>query len=452
MNARTIQVMAFVALAVAGAAWYSTRTPEASSPKSAAAGTLLFPELAKSASSVQKVAVTAKGKTFTLEKQGAGWGMTEKGGYAVNFDKVKDVVGKLAYFQILEKKTDRAELLSKLELEDPAGAEAKSTRVTLSDAAGKTLADVVLGKSASGGGPALASMFVRRPDENQAYEVKGSVYVDASPNNWLDKQVAKLERTRVHKVETVQGDGSKLAIQKATPDDKNYAVLDLPAGAELKWPGVADGIAGALEYLNFDDVDAAGKIDFASPATVTTTLQTFDGLVLTAKILEREGKFYGSFSARFDPAARVEVTKLEPPAPAGPEQTPPDPAAPPPAPVETKSVPGKTAEEVAKEAQELDLRLAKWTYVIPGYAASNLSKKMVDMLKEVGPPLPPEGGIPPGDGAPGDGAPADGAQGDGTLTPPPAGGGAPIGGESPTAPVPPAGDGAAKPASSGGGR
>ncbi|HTF87047.1 MAG TPA: DUF4340 domain-containing protein [Planctomycetota bacterium] len=400
MNSRTIQIMAVVALAVAGAAWYSSRPAKPASAQQSQVGVELFPGLAKKAAEVQTVKVQAKGQSFTLDKQGDAWGMSDKGGYAVNFDKVKDLVSKLAYFKIVEKKTADPERFAKLDLEDADKPESKSTRVTLSDKAGSVLADILIGKSATGGGPNLASMYVRRPGENQTYEVSGTVYIDGAANNWLDKQIVKLERARVHKVESLTSDGSKLVISKATPDDKNFAVADVPAGAELKWPGVADGVAGALEYMNFDDVEPAGTRDFTDPSTATTTLQTFDGLLVTVKVLEKEGKFYGQFSAKADPAARVEVTKFEPPPPA-PTPAPTDPAAPPapidpnapapaaPAPIETKSVPGKTAEEVAKEASELDARLSKWTFVLPGYAASNFTKKMSDMLKEPEPPAVP---------------------------------------------------------------
>ncbi len=413
MNSRTIQVMTVVALAVAGAAWYSSRPSAPVADAASGAGSPLFPELAKKTASVRTIKVLAKGQTFTLEKQGESWGMQEKGGYAVNFDKVKDLVAKLAYFKIVDKKTDRPELFAKLELEDASAPDAKSTRVTLSDASGAVLADILIGKSSSGGGPGLASTYVRRPDANQTYEASGTVAIESIANNWLDKQIVKLERARVHKVETTQADGSKLVLSKTAPDDKNFGVIDLPAGAELKWPGVGDSIAGALEYLNFDDVEAAGSVDFSGPTATTTTMQTFDGMLVTVKVLEKEGKFYGQFSARFDPSLRVEVTKFEAPPPAGPEvpkpadpNAPPsaDPAAvtPPPAqPIETKSVPGKQEAEVAKEAGELDARLSKWTYVLPGYAASNFTKKMSDMLKEVAPAEPvvdPNAPPPPTDG------------------------------------------------------
>ena len=416
MNSRTLQVMSVVALAVAGAAWFATRKTDAGSTaaKDAQSGAPLFPELAQKTEDVKTIKVQAKGQAFTVEKQGDGWGMSEKGGYTVNFDKVKDLVSKLAYFKILEKKTKDPALYGKLELEDADKPDAKSTRVTLSDGGGGVLADVLIGKTAAGGGPSISSMYVRRPGEEQTYEVSGTVYIDGAANNWLDKQVVKLERSRVHKVEIVHADGTKLVIAKAAPDDKNFVVQDLPAGAELKWPGVADGIAGALEYLNFDDVEASGKRDFADPTATTATLQTFDGLIVTIKLLEKEGKFYGQFSAHADPAARVEVTKFEPPPPppADAKQDPAvtDPAAPPPAPpapaapVETKSVPGKSAEDVAKEATELEARLSKWTYVLPGYAASNFTKQLSDMLKEETPAPPPDATTPPpptnGDGAP----------------------------------------------------
>lgn len=390
MNARTLQVMTIVALGAAGAAWYVSRTTSSSAAKAASNGALFFPELAAKSAAVQSILVQSKGQSFTLQKQGDTWGMTDKGGYAVNFDKVKDLVSKLAYFAVLEKKTDSPELFGKLELEDAGAEGTKSTRVTLSDASGTALADILLGKNASGGGPGLSSMYVRRPGENQTYEVNGSVYIDGTASNWLDKQIVKLERARVHRAETLRGDGERLLISKASPDEKNFSVQDLPAGAELKWPGVADGIAGAMEYLNFDDVQAAGAVDFGAPQSSTMTLRTFDGLEVTVKVIEQEGKFYAQFGARFDPSLRVEVVKYELPQ-VGPELPATDPAADPAAaqPVETRSVPGKSAEEVAKEAAELSERFSKWTYVLPGYAASNFSKSMGEMLKEVGPPLGP---------------------------------------------------------------
>jgi len=409
MNARTLQVMTVAALAIAGAAWYSTRSGEPTEASvGASAGSELFPGLAQKTGEVSSIKLQSKGQTFTLEKKDGTWGAADKGGYPVNFDKVKDVVSKLAYFKILEKKTDRPELLGKLDLEEPDKLDSKSTRVTLADASGTVLADVLIGKNASGGGPGISSLYVRRPGENQAYEVGGTLYVDGTPTNWLDKQVVKLERARVHRVETAHTDGSKLVITKASPDDKNYTVADLAEGQELKWAGVADGIAGALEYLNFDDVEPAGRIDFNDPKATTTTMQTFDGMLVTVKVLEQDSKFYGQFSAKADPAARVEVTKFEPPPPVGPQpgEAPADPNAPPPepaAPVETKSVPGKSAEEIATEAAALQERLSKWTFVLPGYAATNFTKKQSDMIKEPEPPpllpgLDPNA-TPPQDGA-----------------------------------------------------
>lgn len=419
MNARTLQLTAVAALALGGLAWWTSRPASPKADAAAAGGTFLFPELAKKGNEVAAIAVLSRGKSFRLVKEGDAWGAADKGGYPVNFDKVKDVVGKLAYFKVLEKKTDRPELFDKLELAGAEGEDAKSTRITLSDASGTVLADVLLGKS-GGGGPGASSTYVRRPDENQTYEVTGSVYVDGTLTNWLDKQVLKLERARVHSVRTRQADGAMLAISKAAPDDKNFTVLDLPENAELKWPGVADSIGGALEFLNFEDVEARGRIDFNDPKAVSTTMQTFDGLLVDAKVLEVEGKFYAEFAVRADPAARVEVVTFEPPPAAGPPSPTTDgagqtseptvstdggegAAA---APIEKRSVPGKSAEEIAKEAEQWNAKVSKWTYVLPGYAASNLTKKLTDMVKEPEPlpgmvPADPAAPTPPADPADG---------------------------------------------------
>jgi hypothetical protein len=406
MNVRTLSIAGVAAVVIAVAAALSSRSSNSAgpTPDSTSSKNELFPGLSGKVNDIATLTVQSKGSTFTIEKKGDAFVLADKGGYPVTFDKVKELVNQIAFFRIVDKKTQNPELFKKLEVEDVDAPEAASSKVTLKDASGSVLADVLIGKTAPGGGPTLSSLYVRKPGDNQAYEVSGRVYVDGTALNWLDKQVLKIERTRIHRATITHPDGSKLELFKNDPDDKNFTVAELAEGAELKWPGVADATAGALEYMNFEDVQAAGSdIDFNDANATTARFQTFDGLIVTARIVEKDAKHYAKFEAAADPAARVEVKKIIPPPPPKEGEPPADPA---PAPTEEKKVPGKTVEEVEKEAKELSDKLAPWTYVLPGYSAANFTKKMSDMLKEATPPemlaRPPEEGggalVPPGDG------------------------------------------------------
>ena len=72
-------------------------------------------------------------------------------------------------------------------------------------------------------------------------------------------------------------DGEAIRIFKAGEDATDFDVADIPAGRELSYSTVANGIGGALNALTLDDVRRAIDSDDA----VATTFETFDGMTVT---------------------------------------------------------------------------------------------------------------------------------------------------------------------------
>jgi hypothetical protein len=391
MKPKSIVILAAVTLAVAAAAVWTIRERDSQAAPIARQGERVFPDLAKRINDVTSLTVADKDSTFTVERKGETWGVADKGGYPVDVGKVKELVVAVSEFRIVDEKTRNPELYSKLGVEEVTAPEAGSTQVTLKDRDGEVLADVLIGKPRTGrGAGGQSSLYVRQKGWELAFEVTGRIHVDGEVSNWLDKEIAKLERKRVRQVVTTHPGGEQLVVSRETPEQENFQVQDMPEGKELQYPGVANVVGGALEWLNLEDVKPASEVDFEGQPVTTTEFTTFDGLVVTARTAEIDEKVWMKLSARFDESLRqapaevplppAEPVEDEEAALAG-EEGEPKP--------ETQAV-GKKPEEVREEAQKLEGKLSEWAYVVPGYTASYFRKRVEDMLKQPEPEPPAE--------------------------------------------------------------
>lgn len=378
MNGKTIRTMGIAALAAAVAAFFASRGGDGSTEVAGAEpGTALFPELNDDVNAAARVTVTQGDESFTVEREGDAWGSADKDGYPVSFDQVKKVVVGISELTIVEPKTKNPANHSKLGVQAPDEEDSMSRRVTIEDASGATVADVILGETRPSRGLGRPTMYVRRADEDQAWEVAGRVTVDGSLANWLDRKIVSIDGKRVRSVLTTHPDGEVLKVEKEKPSDNAFMLVDHPPGRELAWPGVTNGIGGALQHLSLEDVAKRETVDFDSLPFTTTVFSTFDGLVVTARIAEKDEKSYLTLEASYDGSQRyVDVS--------GPDPAPPEEGATLEMEEEVKPV-----EEVQAEVEEINSRVGPWAYVIPGYSATNMTKRNEDMLKKLPDPPPP---------------------------------------------------------------
>ncbi len=420
MNAKTLLVLGLATAALLGAAYVVANQKEGAHSPTREAGRKLFPELQKNINSVASIEVHSKDGVVRLAKDGERWGMADKGGYPVDFDKVKQLAVAVAEFEIVSELSKNPENFKKLGVEAPTEEGAESKRLTLKDAAGAVLADVIVGQpkvtQGFGGKP---SLFVRPASGDQPYRVTGQVNLAGDASSWMKREICKLESNRVSQVVIAHPDGARLAIKKESAEDKDFQVEDLPAGEELMWAGAANGIAGALQYLSLEDVKPAGELALENPTVAEFT--TFDGIRVTARSTEQDGKTWLSLAAEFDETLRKEP--VGPPAPPTPPEGEEGESEVPPPPAPTL----KSVEDVRKEVDELNAQFSRWVYAVPGYTGANFRKRMSDLLKkkdaeaEANTPEMPEsfeelmgGGEEPATPPPAQKPPTDGDEGDGS--------------------------------------
>lgn len=372
MNTKTLLVLGLATAGLFAAAVVVNRQKEGALSPTREAGRKLFPELAKNVNSVVALEVTSKDGAVKLAKDGERWGMTDKGGYPVDFDKVKQIVVAVSEFEIVAELSKNPANYKKLGVQAVSDEGSESKQLTLKDKSGAVLADVIIGQNkVSQGFGGKQQLFVRPASSDQPYQVTGQVNLFGDASSWMKREICKIEANRVREVVIAHPDGARLAIAKQTAEDKDFTVQDLPAGEELMWSGAANGIGGALQYLSLEDVKAAADMPLESPTVAEFT--TFDGLRITARSTEADGKTWLALAASFDESLRV-----EPAAPPAPEPTA-EGEAPPPAPPASTL---KSIDDVRKEVEELNAQFTRWVYGIPGYSGANFRKRMADLLKK----------------------------------------------------------------------
>ncbi len=368
MNTKTLLVLGLATAGLFAAAVMVNRQKEGALSPTREAGRKLFPALASNVNAVVALEVTSKDGVVKLAKDGERWGMSDKGGYPVDFDKVKQIVVAVSDFEIVGEMSKNPANFKKLGVQAVGEEGSESKQLTLKDKSGAVLADVIIGQNkVTQGYGGKQQLFVRPASGDQPYQVTGQVNLFGDASSWMKRDICKIESNRVREVVIAHADGARLAIKKQSAEDKDFLVQDLPEGEELMWSGAANGIGGALQYLSLEDVKAAAEMTLESPTVAEFT--TFDGLRITARSTEADGKTWLALAASFDESLRVEPAG--PPTPAGEGDE-----APPPPPSTLKPI-----DEVRKEAEELNAQFSRWVYGIPGYSGANFRKRMADLLK-----------------------------------------------------------------------
>ena len=295
-----------------------------------------FPALAAKLGDVASVTVSRNGTTMTLIRDGDSWLVAEKGNYRANAAKISQIVRAMADLTLVEPKTQKPDLYSRLEVEDPGNG--KSSLVAIKDKSGRAVAKAIVGKRRYDRlGAGNDGVYLRKPGEAQAWLARGSLDPSGDPASWLDRHIIDISEKKIAQVTLTQADGSKLVISRAAPD-ASFAVADAPADTKFKSESTTSGPAAALETLDLDDVKPAGELPVPDKDVSTASFTTFDGLTVDLRLMERDKSNWIAISA-------------------------------------SGSGPGEA------EAKKIDDKVAHWTYGIPGYKANLLKTKLADLIE-----------------------------------------------------------------------
>lgn len=346
MKPKSLGILAVVTLVFVALAWNASGSAHSGSrlQEEALAD---YPSFAERVNDVTELEIVGHDARFSVKQTDGAWGLVEKSGYPVDFERVRDVVVRLSELEPLEAKTRRPDRFALMGVQDPAEEGSSAKRVVLRDAQGETLCDMIVGDTKFKG--RTATVFVRPTDRNQAYQCEGRVSFEADPLNWIDREVLKLANGKVKSVVIEHPDGEVVRIERVG-DSRDYAVQDVPAGKLPSHQGVANAPATALSFLRLDDVRPRAAVDFALSPRCKATYVCDDGLVLTLELAQVEEAAWARLSASFAP------------------------------PAEGADVDPEDAAHAEVEARALQRTFERWAYQLPDFKADSIAKRAADLL------------------------------------------------------------------------
>lgn len=325
-------------LACAAAVWISAGNPASGIPNN---NGLALPELHDHVNDVNSIKLTiANNQTaVTLSKTARGWVVQEKSHYPADSGKLRGLLLSLADAVLWEQKTANPQHYAELAVDDVKNEGGKGVMVSL-DGLGKPVQLIVGAVSQTGNGT-----FVRRPEAQQSWLVRGQLSVGHEADDWLDKTVLDIPAADITEIRLTQAGGKPVVLAKAATPATGYQLTPLPPGRELKPENEINELATALSLLNFTDVKSVSELPLPSEQQLLKArYQTKDGLVVDVNAWRQQDNHYVQLAAGL----------LEP---------------------------NKASKELWEKNEKLQQRLNGWTFLISKADYGKMDKGLEDMLK-----------------------------------------------------------------------
>ncbi len=376
MSAKSLGILLAVTALAVVAALFLARENRDGIP---ARGQPVFPELKERINRVSEVKVVTASGAVTIARNRDVWVVREKHDYRAAMDKVRSAVIGLAELTVLEPKTKNPEHHAKLGLLDVTAAGSEATRVTLRDAEGAALVNVLIGnREPSRADSARDEIYLRKADEAQTWLAIGRVRPEQAPIGWIDRQILNIDTQRVRQVRVTHPDGHTVLLRKAKPADVDFRLLGVPTKAEIRSQFSVNNIADTVAHLTLDDVQPREDSTLPKKGRLTARLETFDGLRVTTTMVEQDGRHRATLSAEFD---RTLVQQV----PSGSEERAEQAGE---GPGEKPAASGDAAatledpDTVQQDADTLKEQLGGWVYVLPRFRAETLATRTETLIKQ----------------------------------------------------------------------
>jgi hypothetical protein len=305
---------------------------------------VVYPGFADKFGDVAEIQVQDKDKTLTVKRDGKGWVLSDRSNYLADGDVVRQVLVGLTELRLREAKTEKKELFSKLSVEDVTEKDSKSGLLTIKDKGGKVLASLIVGKENSDlAGGADVGRYIRKPNEKQAWLAEGRLVVPGAVKAWVSPKILDVSNKRIDTVVVTQPNGLVMDVKREKIDGEKFVINNMPEGRKIEYQSDIDNMGDGLDKLELEEVRAAGKIEFPADKTISTTLKTFDGLMIDVKLLEKGDDFWATFVASAGDGAE---------------------------------------DKVKKEAEDINATVSRWVYAIPAHKYRYMTRKVEDVLEQ----------------------------------------------------------------------
>jgi hypothetical protein len=350
MKLKTVIVLLCICAALGAAAVFITR-PRPAADSGALLGQKLLPDLP-----IQKIsAITLAGpdEEVRLKLKTDTWTVASRFDFPADFAKITRLVQQLREMKIGRAFEADAEIIERLALTPPGtegvSPEVVATRISLLDAQGSALVNLLLGKTS----PQTGTQYVLPEERHQVYLVDQSFqFLGKTAAEWLDTGLLDIAEDKIQEVTGRDPETGKAHYTLRRPAEGQPAQLvAAPGGREVRQAKV-DEVFQALSDFEIDDLaDPEASIPEASDLLMEYRL--FDGstfsLAIGPALNENPEAHYLRVQAAFqEPAAEGDDAP---------------------------------ATDRATEIAELNQRLGAWTYVIPQWRRDSFTGDMQRFLE-----------------------------------------------------------------------
>jgi hypothetical protein len=273
-------------------------------PQSGPLGVAVLPDIRGHLGDVEALHIKSPDATVSLLRQADQWQVAQRWGYSADRGQVVQLLRDLADMNFVEQKTSSPQYLPNLGLAATDAAEGAATAMEIK--AGKHTWALLIGNE-----PAeRAGQYLRLAGQNQAWLVDKSLAVSAAPAAWLAPVILNVDAELITAVTLSQPGAAEVNISSVSDNAgeiQNARVTNLPSGATLKYPGVADEPTRALVNLRLQDVQPFANLDWQGAASAQFDL-TADRTLLI-RVVEVESGYWlaVSLGSEFTPADRLSL-------------------------------------------------------------------------------------------------------------------------------------------------
>lgn len=342
-------------------------TTHRQTPTTAKQKTALFPDFKTVINNVNNIVIKQGKDTLTVVNEGGKWKIREADGYPALFSKVKQTALAVSGMEVISQKTSNPDLYPKLGVEDPASADAKSSLLTMSDASGKALVTLIVGKNRlSPAASGSHGLYVRLPGKKPALLVESDLKASVKVADWIDRNLMDISPDHISGIHIAHG-GDQDVVYRLDKDKKDLVLQNIPNGKQARSDYIKNRMKGILEDVRIDGVAADTKIKFPDSA-VTATVHTTGGMTVDISSATVDDKHYAKFAFHYTAPAKPEQQ-------AAGKKTDHDKD-------KAKKNSSKVV-DVAKQVAELSAKTADWVYQIPAYKFDTFTRKLDDLVEDI---------------------------------------------------------------------
>jgi Domain of unknown function (DUF4340) len=234
-----------------------------------------------------------------------GWVLPARGNFPADFDEVRHTLIGLATLETIAPRTGRADWMHYLSLDAPP--QGSGIAFTVKDKDGKFPASLIAGHMEELGDPnGTSGLFVRRPDDNQAWLARAVFVPHGDIASWLSSKVLSLGGTRLQEVAVTPLKGPAFTISRPSAAAQIYTLANAPKNSTPN-SQIINSFPFAIANFTFTDVRTAAPAEFAK--TAHAIARTFDGLLVTFDVVQQGSDIWTRISASTVPGAKPEIAQ-----------------------------------------------------------------------------------------------------------------------------------------------